>query len=900
MLFHFRRRTSHLDKSARNPYNRIQYFITPHSASGGSGRKPGGSDVTLNTDLREKQTSRWWLKAAFFYGMAVAFLFFIPFIIFDNGYFLFYGDFNVQQIPFYQMCHDAIRSGSWGWNWNTDLGVNFIGSYTFYLLGSPFFWLTIPFPSEAVPYLMGPLFLLKFGCASLTSFLYLRRYAKRPGYAFVGALLYAFSGFSVYNIFFNHFHEAIVFFPLMLWALDEYMYHRRRYLFALTVFLCCLVNYYFFVGQVVFLLIYWLVRMAAKSWRISVRDFLLLMCEAVIGVLCTCVLLIPTVLAVVQNPRVVAPPNGWYALLYDYNQRYVHILECFFFPPDIPARPNFTPNSEAKWASLGAWLPLFSMSGVIAFFQYKKKHWLKSLLMILFLMAGVPVLNAAFQAFNMNYYARWFYMLTLMMSLATVASLQYAEADWKRAIRWTFGITLGIALPIGLMTKKGDSGTTIGLENYPTRFWTYVAIALLSLALLTIIFRSFRRDKKRFLRSCVAGITLITVFYAAYFIALGKTQSYDDHKWIIPYSLNKGKDISLPDDGVTFCRIDVYDGMDNQGMFWQRPTIQAFHSIVPGSVMEFYPTIGVARDVGSRPDVSVYGLRGLTSCRWLFDPLSVGNEYASGGTSPMPGWTYYATQNGCRIYQNDYFIPMGFSYDNYVTRTEYNAVPQSDRHLLLLKAIVLEDADAEKYAGLLSPLTGNQDYSAEAYYADCTARKASSCSEFSYDNGGFSAVFTSDKERLVFFSVPWESGWSAAVNGEAAEIIKVNVGFMAVKVPAGTSQIRFNYQTPGVKLGALASLGGVVLFLLYWLLTRKKKPGLPSPSGEPEEYSSAAAAPDGLPAQAAEIPAGPEAENAPAQASPAETGEAVSVPEEAAQPVENIPESESAPVKKGD
>ena len=28
-------------------------------------------------------------------------------------------------------------------------------------------------------------------------------------------------------------------------------------------------------------------------------------------------------------------------------------------------------------------------------------------------------------------------------------------------------------------------------------------------------------------------------------------------------------------------------------MYWQIPTIQAFHSIVPGSIMEFYPSIGV-------------------------------------------------------------------------------------------------------------------------------------------------------------------------------------------------------------------------------------------------------------------------------------------------------------------
>ena len=385
------------------------------------------------------------------------------------------------------MAHDAVRSGSFGWSWTTDLGANFIGSYSFYLLGSPFFWLTIPFPSAAVPYLMGPLLILKFGCASLTGYVYLKRYVQNQNFAVIGGMLYAFSGFSVYNIFFNHFHEAIVFFPLMLAALDEYMYQRRRGIFALTVFACCFVNYYFVVGQVVFCLIYFAIRLIMKSWKISVRDFFLLLLEGILGVAISCVLLIPTILTIIQNPRVDNPPNGWNALLYSYNQRYVHILQSLFFPPDIPARPNFTPNSESKWASLGAWLPLFSMTGVIGFMQRKKKHWLKVTLGVLFLMAMVPILNSAFQLFNSSYYARWFYILTLMMSLATISCLEFSDINWKRAIRWTLLITLGIAIPIGLMpnttTKDGVTTTTYGLESYPTRFWTYVAIAVVSLLL---------------------------------------------------------------------------------------------------------------------------------------------------------------------------------------------------------------------------------------------------------------------------------------------------------------------------------------------------------------------------------------------------------------------------------
>ena len=761
----------------------------------------------------------YYLKALL-YGMAISFLIFIPFIIFDNGYFLFYGDYNVQQVPFYQMCHDAVRSGNIGWSWTTDLGANFIGSYSFYLLGSPFFWLTIPFPSWMVPHLMGPLLILKFGCASLTGFLYLKRYVKNPDYAVIGGMLYAFSGFSVYNIFFNHFHEAIVFFPLMLWALDEYMYHRRRGVFAFTVFLCCTVNYYFFVGQVVFTLIYWFVRMLAGSWAISLRDFLLLVCEAVLGVLGSCFLLVPTVLAIIQNPRLNDAPNGWNALLYENNQRYVHILECFFFPPDIPARPNFTPNSEAKLASLGAWFPLFGMTGVIGFLQSRRKHWLKTLICLLFLMAFVPVLNAAFQLFNMAYYARWFYMLTLMMSLATVTSLQYGGVDWKRAVKWTLGITLGIALPIGLMPRTVDGAeksTVYGLEDYPTRFWPYVAIALLSIALLVLIFQYYKRDRKKFLRSCTAGIALITVVYASYFIALGKTQGDDSHNWVIPHAIDGKANISLPD--TTNCRVDVFDGMDNQAMFWRLPTIQAFQSTVSNSILEFYPTVGVTRDVASRPQIALSGLRPFLSVKYLFDA-------DNSATIPSPGWVVDSYQLGFKVWRNTNYIPMGYTFDYYVSQSGYELCGSKDK--MLLKALVLSRSQIAKYSDILTELPESQalDFSDTTMSQDCTNRRDSACSSFRTDNYGFTSKITLDKDNLVFFSVPYDSGWSATVNGKPADIEKVDIGFMAVKCGYGDNTIRFTYKTPGLNAGLAltgSSAAALVIYLLVSNSLRRKK-----------------------------------------------------------------------------
>lgn len=98
---------------------------------------------------------------SFIWALLLASAIFVPLMIYNGGYFVFLGDFNVQQIPFYRHAHDMIRSGNFFWDWQTDLGANFIGSYSFYLIFSPFFWLTLPFPSDFVPHLMGPLLILE-------------------------------------------------------------------------------------------------------------------------------------------------------------------------------------------------------------------------------------------------------------------------------------------------------------------------------------------------------------------------------------------------------------------------------------------------------------------------------------------------------------------------------------------------------------------------------------------------------------------------------------------------------------------------------------------------------------------------------------------------------------------
>lgn len=757
----------------------------------------------------------------FIIAFLVTAAFFLPFLIVDRGIFLFYGDYNVQQIPFYQLAHRAIREGNFGFNFYTDLGVNFIGSYTFYLLGSPFFWLTLPFPTSWLPYLMAPLFCLKFAIAATTGCAYIRRFVQNKNYALIGGLLYAFSGFGIYNIFFNHFHEVIAFFPLLLLSLELYVEEGRKGFFAFSVFLSALCNYFFFFGEVVFVVIYFFVRLASsKTWRLKFTEFLGLAFESVLGLCMAMILLLPSIITVLGNPRIGSVLNGWSLLTYYSEQKYFAILECLFFPPDIPARPNFFPDANAKWSSLGAWLPMLGMCGVITFMQTHKKHFVRRMLGVSLFMALVPGLNSLFSALNDAYYARWFFMPILLMALATVISLERCtDREFNTGIRWSLVITLTFCI-VGIVPKITDDGLKFGLTPYPERFWIYVIIALSSI-LLTVLAVNAWRKRKDFTRILTACICAVTIIYSFAFISMGKAHSYDEN-FIIDQAIYGGEKISLESEEDEFFRIDVYDGMDNLPMFWGYPSIQAFHSIVPESVMTMYPEFGIERGVGSRPEPEHYALRTLTSCKYLF--IESNREERD----VCYGFEKIDAQNGFDIYLNEYYVPMGWTYEHYCTPEDYEYTSESYRARLMLQAICLSEDQIEKYGEYMTLYDRISSFLSQSNMQEDTDKLKQNCADsFVITNTGFESSITLDKPNLVFYSVPYDKGWSAYVNGKPAKVERVNSGFVAVLAEAGENKIVFKYTTPGLFAGIIITAVSFVIFLIYLLavyLYRKKNP----------------------------------------------------------------------------
>lgn len=791
-----------------------------------------GNARLLNMPGRRDQMLRTMLLCAL-----TAAIFFLPFYIIDGGFFHYAGDFNSQQISFYRYMNGFIKGTGYPdgmagaarstFSWATDLGSGAMNAYSFYLYGSPFFWLSLIFPQNWLPYLMVPLLVLKFAVAGGGAYRYLCRYVRRSDYAVLGACLYAFSGFSIYNVFFNHFIDVVALFPWMLWALDETLYEQEEHygLFAFWVGVNLLDNYFFFIGQVLFLVIYFICKLTTKDFPMNVRLFVRLAFESLLGAALGFVLLWPAVLSILQNPRTIDLSSGWGFLTYSKVQQYLAILLSWILPPDSPYITSIWSEGIIKWTSMSAYLPLCSLAGAMAYWRARRGDSKKRIVATCAIFALVPVLNSAFYALNSSYYARWYYMPVLILCAMTASALESPDISADeldapvRGIGWLMIATLAFAL---VPVQDGDTKEwSLGVLQNPGQYAAVLSFGIGGLILYRLLCCRWR-GSRAFARRMTAVVLAFACAFGMVHIGIGKFgQWHTDSDLVEQYtSAIKLKD-DLPEGDW---RVDTYKTHDNLGLWLDKSSLQYFGSTAAPSILSFYPALGVKRDVRSEPDISNYALRGLLSVKYLITTPEKQEDFLAAADD---GWSYYDTKDGFMLYENENYVPMGFTYDYYITEESYETTVKNTRANLLMRALVLSEEDAEAYGKYLEKLPEAKldDLWYDTYVSDCADRRASACSSFRMTNSGFHAEITLKKDDLVFFSVPYDDGFTAYVNGEETDVIRVDEGLMAVLAPAGENTIDFVYQADGYSLASKVSLAALAAFALYagYFVWKKKK-----------------------------------------------------------------------------
>lgn len=740
------------------------------------------------------------------------------FILKEKGVFTLFADFNNQQIPFNILANHAIKSGETAWNWNIDLGSNFIGAFSFYNLGSPFFWVTLLVKPEYFMYVAGWIYILKYAIAGLTSFAYIQLFVKDKKYAILGSMLYTFSGFQASNLLFYHFHDVTAFFPLLLYGLEMLLIKRKKSVFALAVFINALVNYFFFFGEVIFTIIYFLIRFGKNKGFF--KNIWSCMKEAIIGICMAGILFLPSVAFVLQNPRVGERITGKAALVFE-GKKYVQILRALFLPGENMSFQSCLYSGE--WSSCAAYLPMVGIILVLAFMIKQKKHWITKMLFICCIILFVPVLGSMFYMFNSMVYQRWLYMPILLMALASALVME--QKDKYPIKKCCIGVGFfTIMLTLGVWLWKTQDGTSIVYRNL--LYWTISLIAVAGIIFTYIVMEKI--NKKWYITGLYVTISLFCVS-TTFLNCLLYRKSANFTSQSFYEEINSNQEIKYKDFRYRFiCKDNLVT------MVQSVAGTGGWCSTVGAGIFEFYESLGLKRFVDSPKGPE--GTEELLAGKYYIALENESNIYADLDSEEVDFQNgevkviQIIEDNGEKktIYELEQTLPIGITYETYMKKSEFLRLPAENRALAMIKTLIIPDNMESEVSKFLREYNVQFDgeISSENKENDIQ-NHLNECSEVLQRNkNGFYSRINADAEKYAFFSIPNDSGWSATVNGEKVDILNVN-GLMAIPIQKGSNNIMFEYKVPLETVGKITTIVGFLLLVVYQVSDRKRKVALP-------------------------------------------------------------------------
>jgi len=726
------------------------------------------------------------------------------------GTFILIGDFSVQQIPFIIETKKMLSSGVPFWSWNQFIGDNFIGGYSFYTITSPFVWINSLFPYKYI--LTGITFtlFLKFLCLGCFSYLYLRKMHVSKPYSIIGGLLYAFSSFAICNLVYYHFLEPMMCFPLLLIAIEKYLLQERYscLILGLAAFLVSFINYYFLPCSLIPALIYTVFRMRASDIHISAKRFICAIFIILIGVGISSFILLPTILYM-RNNAGASMTTDIIGLISPYN-----IVERFrtLFFPKLYEGPNSL-MMGTLWGSNAANIPVIGILCAVLY-SIKYNDWIKWVIITCFVFYLTP-LNGFFSLFTMPAYSRWVYALTLFVILASMRFLDAGNRITTKEVILYGIFALGSIFLVYLLRFLHPT-----LETAKEDIIFNGLIFVLALISFCFLFFYSKHSNTQILIMCIS--ILVVIHMQAYFFKRSDLNPYAESylsTYILDNNLERTNDevpYKYRTDFVTRS-LNIYP---NVCMIKNRAGISTYNSCSNNKVRNL---LVAADSTHFRVRMYLFPNKNLQE----FDALMSVKDIIVYKDSlqqaePRTWGVNKRSFDGYDIMENKYYIPMGFTYDHYVSDAKIENVLLNDSvnvPMQLLANLSVKDEDIPFVSQYLKEGHLEADLPVDSVVNE---RRRVVCSSFNGDTRGFTATVDMDRDNMLFFSVPSDDGFTAYVDGKPTKIYEANLGLSAIFVNAGHHDIKFSFIPCGLKEGIAISLLCLVLLLVVSWLTQKK------------------------------------------------------------------------------
>ncbi|MES2760772.1 MAG: YfhO family protein [Bacteroidota bacterium] len=712
-----------------------------------------------------------------------------------------------------------------GWSFSQGMGQNIFPLW----LGDFFSNFIMLFDKNTIPKVIVFMEILKIFLCALIFFKFLKELKVTGFAAMIGALLYAFTGYVILGGTWIIFSTEAVYVAVMLLGFERWLNKGKWFLFLLGITLLGFLQPFYLYSYTIFLIGYIIIRyndVHEGNWKGFISFSLKTVGIAALGVGITAYQLLPDVLMLIESPRV-GGEAGLSARLkaqpmFDLADDVLRFTTTYraFGSDMLGVGSNFKGWQnylEAPLFYCGI-LSLVAFPHVFSSLSKKQKMFYGILTAVFVLPILFPYFRYAFWAFSGDYYRTFSLVISVLMLFYTVKAISYIEQ--KSEINKIVLLITGLFLLILLFTPATQfkSAVDTGLRSFA---------ALMVLAYSALLFLLSSKSSVKHIAKL--ALFLICFFEVLYFsntsinkrTAMFKSEltskvGYND------YTIDAINYLKASDKSFFRVNKDYMSGLaihssinDAKAQcFYGTPS---YHSFNQKNYIKFLGDLNV---IDAKDENATRWAKGLGDRPILFS-IASGKYWLSkrpDNSVANMGFDSIAKFGDVKVYKNKFALPFGFTYDKGIDEDEFKKLSPTQKDFCLLRACVIRNEDKVTFALLkqFNVVDTAAPVTFENYQAYVNRLKEEEFSISKFSENCIRGSITVGDSKVLFFSIPFDEGWSAKLNGADAKLYRINAGLTGLLINQGKNDVELCFEPRLKNKGKLIS--GVSLIILLILL----------------------------------------------------------------------------------
>ena len=735
-----------------------------------------------------------------------------------------------QFYPTFVMITDYIRhEGIPTWSFASGMGQNIFGA-TNDIFNIPIYLAGV----KNIPYILVYIELLKVLLAGVLFYLYLRTLSFTKFTSLTGGLLFAFSGYMIVGGGWYGHSESMLTLGFLLFAFEKLYREDRWYYFPLAVILMMDASPFYLYSFSVFLFTYTLFRFFSESgFDFRKQIFLLLKMAGLglLGILINCTFIISPVMQMINSPRVSGGVGYFNALkalplfVFEHTIHYVTALMRLFSSDLLGTGSKFT-----GWRNyLEA--PIF-YCGLISILLFplaftslnRKNRIIFSLFFLVWLLVIIfPYFRYAFFLFAGDYYKNG---VSLFIPVIFLYFGMFALNSIDRTNKISLVAVIASLVFFAVLLLYPYKGSFLINDS--------LRISLLTLMVLysILLYMLGNRDFKLVVQIVLLVLICTELGYLSHITTnerdtmpvaeLTKKTGYND------YTVDAVKYIKSIDTGFyrvnkTYFSGTAIHGSLNDAQLQGYFSTPSYSSVNELSYINFLTRLNVIKpniETDTRWAIGLVNrplLQIFASTKYVFSKQKLSGYF-------LVLYDSIAKFGDVTVSRNKYFLPLGITFERYMLAEDFDKISGSTKDAMLFKTIVIYGKDNGLFKGLrnISLSDTVKNYSYDEHFNDINILKQDTLSIVTFKQSHITGTINPSRKKLLFFSIPYNDGWKATVDGNEAKLILSDFGFMGLLIEPGKHRIDLIYEIPFINASIFISISGLLIYFILLFLWKKK------------------------------------------------------------------------------